>query len=250
VKVSAIVPILYGEAQLSDTLRGLAGLRDRIDLEILLIVDVPDPSREAESRARNDSIANEFEALALYRLGERGFGSALRHGFRHATGDVLIPLMADASEDPEDVIRLTNELGRGWDIVAGSRYMRGGRIVGNSPKQLMSHLYSVLVRLAGGPKIHDVSNAFKAYRRSIVESIPTVARSFDISVELTLKASRAGFRITEIPTVWTNRRLGRSNFAFGRELRNYARWLLFAAMSHNPFGRLAQRVSSTAGRPR
>jgi glycosyltransferase involved in cell wall biosynthesis len=98
---------------LSDTLRGLAGLRDRIDLEILLIVDVPDPSREAESRARNDSIADEFGALALYRLGERGFGSALRHGFRHATGDVLIPLTADGSEDPEDVIRLTDELGRG-----------------------------------------------------------------------------------------------------------------------------------------
>ena len=235
---------------MSDTLAGLAKLRDRVDLEMLVIVDVPDPSREAEARARNDPVASRFGAVTLYRVGERGVGSALRHGFAHATGDVLIPLMADASEDPHDVIRLTEELERGWDVVAGSRYMRGGGIVGNSPKQRLSHLYSVLVRLAGGPKIHDVSNAFKAYRRSVVESIPTVATSFDLSVELTVKAARAGFRIGEIPTVWTNRKLGRSSFAILRELRNYGRWLLFASTGRFPFRRLAPRVSSTAARPR
>jgi dolichol-phosphate mannosyltransferase len=250
VKVSALVPVLYGEPQLGDTLAGLADLRDRVDLEMLVIVDVPDPSREAEARARNDPVASRFGAVTLYRVGERGVGSALRHGFAHATGEVLIPLMADASEDPHDVIRLTEELERGWDVVAGSRYMRGGGIVGNSPKQRLSHLYSVLVRLAGGPKIHDVSNAFKAYRRSVVESIPTVATSFDLSVELTVKAARAGFRIGEIPTVWTNRKLGRSSFAILRELRNYGRWLLFASTGRFPFRRLAPRVSSTAEGPR
>jgi dolichol-phosphate mannosyltransferase len=250
VKVSAIVPVLYGEPQLAETLGGLAELRDRIDLEMLVIVDVPNPSREAEARARNDPVADQFRAIIHYRIGERGFGSALRHGFAHASGEVMIPLMADASEDPHDVIRLAKELQRGWDIVGGSRYMERGGIVGNSPKQLLSHLYSVLVRLAGGPKIHDVSNAFKAYRRSVVESIPTVAGSFDLSVELTLKAARAGFRIGEIPTVWTNRALGRSNFAIARELRNYGRWLLFAAAGRFPFRRLAPRVSPTAERPR
>src|SRR5207248_5803643 len=106
---------------------------------------------------------------------------------------------------------------------------RGGGIVGNTLKQRVSRLYSTLVRLAGGPPIHDVSNAFKLYRRTVVESVPTVADSFDISVELTVKAAIAGYRITEIPTVWTNRAEGRSNFDFWKELRNYGRWLVLVA---------------------
>jgi dolichol-phosphate mannosyltransferase len=115
--------------------------------------------------------------------------------------------------------------------VGGSRYMKGGGIVGNTAKQRVSRLYSVLMRMAGGPRIHDVSNAFKAYRRSVVGSVRTVADSFDISVELTVKAAIAGFRVGEIPTVWTNRSQGRSNFDFWRELRNYGRWLVLAARS-------------------
>jgi Glycosyl transferase family 2 len=138
--------------------------------------------------------------VVVYRIGERGFGSAIRRAFREAAGDVMIPIMGDASEDARDVVRLVEAIERGWDAVAGSRYMRGGGIVGNTWKQRLSGLYSFLVRLAGGPKIHDVSNAFKAYRRSVVESVKTVADSFDISVELTVKAAQAGFRITEIPT--------------------------------------------------
>lgn len=227
-KVSVIVPVLYSEPQLLHTLQPLAALRDRLDLEILLVVDVPDPQRESQARAENDRVAAAVDAVTVYRVGERGFGSALRRGFATASGDAVIPIMGDASEDPNDVLRLAEELDNGWDVVAGSRYMRGGGIVGNTAKQRTSRLYSSLMRLAGGPPIHDVSNAFKAYRRSVVDSVETVADSFDFSVELTLKAHRAGFRITEIPTVWTNRKEGKSNFRPSRELRNYGRWLVLA----------------------
>jgi hypothetical protein len=141
---------------------------------------------------------------------------------------VVIPFMGDQSDDPNTIPRMAEKIEEGFDVVSGSRYMRGGGIVGNTAKQRMSRLYSMLIRLAGGPPIHDVSNAFKAYRRKVVETVPTVADSFDVSVELTVKAARAGFRIGEIPTVWTNREVGTSNFNVGRELRNYRRWLLFA----------------------
>jgi GT2 family glycosyltransferase len=228
-KVSAIVPVLYTEPQLLETLRRLTAVRDRVELEIVLVVDVPDPAREAAVRAENDRITAEVGATAIYRVGERGFGSALRRGFEEATGEAVIPIMGDASEDPDDLVRLAERLDEGWDVAAGSRYMRGGRIVGNTLKQRISRFYSVLMRLAGGPNIHDISNAFKAYRRSIVHSIATVADSFDLSVELTLRAHQAGYRICEIPTVWINRQQGRSNFHFLRELRNYGRWLIFAA---------------------
>jgi dolichol-phosphate mannosyltransferase len=227
--VSAIIPILVSEPRLEDTLRDLAALRPRLDLELLLVVDVPDVARESEARSANDPFAEELGARIVYRLGERGFGAALRRGLGEASGDVLIPVMADACDRPQDLIRLADEVERGWDVVAGSRYMVGGGIVGNTAKQRLSRFYSWLLRLAGGPRIHDVSNAFKAYRRAVVEAVETDADSFDVSVELALKAHLAGFRVGEIPTVWTNRTLGSSNFRMIRELRNYGRWLGVAA---------------------
>src|SRR5919197_4682928 len=107
--------------------------------------------------------------------------------------------------------------------------MKGGPIVGVTTNQRMSRLYSFLVPLAGGPWIQDVSNAFKGYRRAVVERIRTEAESFDISVELTVKAALEGFWIGEIPTVWTNRELGSSNFRMRGEVANYGRWLMLAA---------------------
>lgn len=227
-KASIVIPVLYDEPQLATTLSRLTSLRGGDELEILMIVDVPDPSRETASRAVNDSVASRVAAAVHYRVGRRGFGSALRYGFAQASGDAVIPFMGDACDDAEDIPRLLAKVSEGWDIVAGSRYMPGGRIVGNTPKQRMSRLYGWLVRMAGGLPIHDVSNAFKAYASSVVRAVHTVAESYDISVELTVKAHRAGFRLTEIPTTWTNRELGESNWRFTRELRRYSRWLLLA----------------------
>jgi glycosyltransferase involved in cell wall biosynthesis len=245
-RVTALIPVLYSEPQLGQTLQGLGRLRDALDLEILVVVDVPHPEREASARAQNDEVVAAAGARVIYRIGERGFGSALRRGFAEATGDVMIPVMGDASEDPHDIVRLQAALGDRWDVVAGSRYMKGGGIVGQTPKQRLSQFYSVLCRLGGGPDIHDISNAFKAYRRSVVEEVHTVSESFDISVELTLKAHRAGFRIGEIPTVWTNRVQGHSNFSIPRELRRYGRWLLLSMRPRRQGDR--GRVDAATGR--
>lgn len=228
-KVTVIVPVLYREPQLAKTLSRLDGQREHTDLEILLVVDVPDAGREQEARSQNDPVAQSAGARVVYRVGERGFGSALRYAFDQGLGDAFIPFMGDGSDRAEDIPPMIDELQRGYDVVAGSRYMRGGGTIGVTTKQRISRLYSLAVRLAGGPKIHDVSNAFKAYRREVVECVRTEAESFDISVELTVKAARAGFRIGEIPTVWTNRELGSSNFRIANEIGNYWRWLVLAA---------------------
>ena len=231
-----VIPVLYEEPLLETSLQRLAALRDRLDLEILIVVDVPDPAREAQSRTANEAPAGRHGARTIFRIGQRGFGSALRTAFAEAGGEAVLPFMADGSDRPEDIPLMVQALDAGNDVVAGSRYMRGGATVGMTTKQRMSRLYSVLVRLVGGPKIHDVSNAFKAYRREVVRTVHTEADSFDLSVELTVKAARAGFRLTEIPTLWTNREVGRSNFHVGRELRNYGRWLAYAARTRTAGG--------------
>jgi glycosyltransferase involved in cell wall biosynthesis len=226
VKATFVVPILYAEADLDATLGGLAVLPPGIELERLIVVDVPDRVREPQAREANDRVASRTGSRVIYRLGQRGFGSALRAGFAEATGDVVIPLMGDRSDDVAAIPRMLDRIEAGWDVVGGSRYLPGGAVVGNTVKQRLSRLYSWLVRTAGGPPIGDVTNSFKAYRTGVVRSVATVATSFDVSVELTVKAAEAGYRITEVPAVWTNRATGRSNWHLRREVRNYGRWLL------------------------
>jgi len=241
-KVTVIVPVLYSEPGLAQALGRLTSLGDRVDLEILVVVDVPDATREEEARRTNDAVAASPGVRVLYRVGERGFGSALRHAFGQAGGDVLIPFMGDQSDRPEDIPRMIEKLETGYDVVAGSRYMQGGQTVGMTLKQRISHAYSLLVRAVGGLQIHDVSNAFKAYRRVVADTVRTEAESFDISVELTIKAAQAGFRIGEIPTTWTNRAMGTSNFRFSREVLNYGHWLVLAARGRFASGRRRPHV--------
>lgn len=228
-RVSVVVPVLVAEPKLAATLQRLRAACSSLDVEILIVVDVPDAGKEGEARAAVGSAVEPADAGVIYRLGRSGFGGALREGFSAASGDVVIPVMADDSDELETIPMMVKLIGDGYDVVAGSRYMEGGRIVGNTPKQRISRLYSGLMRAVGALPIHDVSNSFKAYRREVLTTVAPKAESFDLSVELVVKAAVAGFRIGEIPAVWANRTAGRSHFAFHAEVPNYGRWLLFVA---------------------
>jgi glycosyltransferase involved in cell wall biosynthesis len=229
VLVSVVIPVYVSEALLPLTLARVDAIRNDADLEVLLVVDVPRRELEHHARDANNPVAERYGAIPLYRFEERGFGSALRRGFAATHGDAVIPVMADNSDAPEDIPRLLGALEHGWDVVAASRYMRGGQIVGHSTKQWISRSYSLAIRALGGPSVADVSNAFKAYRRSVIDAVTTVSESFDISVEITVKAAAQGFTVTQVPTTWTNRAEGESRFDFARELSNYGRWLTYVA---------------------
>jgi dolichol-phosphate mannosyltransferase len=247
VKTTAVVPVYISEASLAETLRRLNDVRNSVDLEILLIVDIPGPVREDEIKQEIGRLADAWDARPLYRIGVRGFGGALRLGFEQASGGAVVPVMGDGSDRPEDIPALVGRLNQGADVVGGSRFVAGGRIVGNTTKQRMSRLYSGIMRRVAGVPIHDVSNAFKLYRKSVVDGIDTVGQSFDISVELTVKAAIAGYRLDEIPTTWTNRREGVSLFSFRHEVTRYGRWLLLALRTR---GRRASRAERSKWRAR
>src|SRR4029450_8190894 len=101
-KVTVIVPVLYSEPGLAQALGRLNPLGDQMDLEILVVVDVPDATREEEARRMSDAVAAGPGARVLYRVGERGFGSALRHAFGQAGGDCLVPFLCGSGEPAGD----------------------------------------------------------------------------------------------------------------------------------------------------
>jgi hypothetical protein len=118
------------------------------------------------------------------------------------------------------------KIDEGFDIVAASRYMPGGDQIGGPPfKTFLSRLAGRSLYVLAGIPTRDPTSAFKMYRRSMLEKLQIESdRGFEISLEIVVKAHLAGYRITEVPTVWRDREEGESNFKLMRWLPRYLRW--------------------------
>lgn len=232
--ISLILPVLNGEDRLVDVLEEVRSTLASLNPEVVVVYDVTRPELLDEVEAEQRELEKRYLIRSLTRLNERGFGSALRAGFQASSGHVIIPVMADCSDDLAAIPQMLSEIEAGADVVAGSRYMPGGGVIGDTIKQRLSRLYSKIVQVISGLPCRDVSNSFKAYRRQVWEDIASEATSFDFSAEMTIKAAVQGYRVTEVPAVWTNRQAGRSNFRMLGEFPNYVRWLPYAARHLRP----------------
>jgi len=142
--------------------------------------------------------------------GLHGFGRAVACGFDHSQGDAVVVMMADESDDCRDVVRYWNALNEGWDCVFGSRFIKGGGVI-DYPwlKLCINRAANNLIRWMFGLRLNDTTNAFKAYRRSVIDGCrPLLAPHFNLTVELPLKAIVRGYTSTVVPITWRNRRTG------------------------------------------
>jgi dolichol-phosphate mannosyltransferase len=139
-----------------------------------------------------------------------GFGRAIICGLDNMSGDAVVIMMADESDDCRDVVRYWNELNKGYDCVFGSRFVKGGGVIDYPVVKLMiNRLANTFLMLFFGIKLNDTTNAFKAYRSEVIAGCrPLIAPHFNLTVELPLKAIVRGFSWTVIPITWRNRRTG------------------------------------------
>lgn len=139
-----------------------------------------------------------------------GFGRAIHCGLDAMTGDAAVIFMADESDDCRDVVRYWQKLNEGYDCVFGSRFMKGGGTIDYPPiKLFMNRMANAFVRFLFRHGLNDTTNAFKAYRKEVIEGIrPILSPHFNITVELPLKAIVRGYNFAVIPITWHNRRHG------------------------------------------
>jgi glycosyltransferase involved in cell wall biosynthesis len=166
----------------------------------------------------------------------RGVTSAVRAGIAAATAEVVIITMADLSDDLGVVPRMVELIAAGgFDIVCASRYMRGGRQIGGPwLKRLLSRMAGLSLYRLGALPVHDATNSFRAYRRSVLAEFPIESQGgFAYTLEITAKAHAAGRKITEVPTTWRDRSAGQSRFRLRAWLPEYLRWYRFA-LAHRP----------------
>jgi dolichol-phosphate mannosyltransferase len=147
---------------------------------------------------------------AIKNEGPHGFGRAITKGLDAMRGDAVVIFMADESDDCRDVVRYWEKLKEGYDCVFGSRFMKGGGTIDYPPVKLfMNRMANTFVRFMFRHGLNDTTNAFKAYRRDVIEGVrPILSPHFNITVELPLKAIVRGYNFAVIPITWRNRRHG------------------------------------------
>ena len=188
------------------------------------IVVVEDGSRDATAQIVAAAQARDARVRLVGNPPPHGFGHAVRAGLEAARGDATAIVMADGSEDPADIVRYHELLGEGWACVFGSRFAGGSRVSGYPRGRLaLNRLANGAIRCVFRHGLDDTTNAFKAYRREVIEDVqPLVSGGFELTAELPLKAIARGHRFTVTAVSWRGRTTGRSKFSV-RAAGDYAR---------------------------
>lgn len=213
-----VIPTYNERANLPMVLRRL---HDAVPDADALIVD--DNSPDGTGVLADELASADSRLQVLHRAAKAGLGAAYVAGFRWALDrgyDVVVEMDADGSHAPEDLPRLLNALvtnsdsAPGADVVLGSRYVPGGRVVNWARyRQWLSRGGNVYSRIALGVGITDLTGGFRAYRRHVLDSIDlaTVAsQGYCFQVDLAWRSVRGGFTIAEVPIVFTEREQGQS----------------------------------------
>ncbi len=224
-----VIPAHDEAGSISETvLRLVATLEEeRIPFEILVIDDA---SSDATAGVVAELGAEDPRIRCVRSPNPPGFGFAVRAGLDAFTGDAVAIVMADGSDEPRDLVLYYRVLHSGYDCAFGSRFMPGATVE-NYPrfKLALNRLVNLSIRLLFRHGYNDTTNAFKAYRREVVEGIaPLLSNHFNLTVEMPLKAVVRGYRYAIVPTSWNGRSQGNSKFAIQEMGSRYLFIVLYA----------------------
>ncbi len=208
-KLSVVIPAHNEQGCLFDTVSQLVTVlrRERVLHEILI---VEDNSTDQTLLICQQLAASIPEVRYVCNQPPNGFGFAVRCGLAEFQGDAVAIVMADASDDAEDLVTCYYRLLEGYDCVFGSRFIKGGKVVDYPIHKLtINRVANWFIRMIFGFRYNDTTNAFKLYRREVIEGVqPILSHHFNLTVELPLKAVVRGFSYTVLPIRWYNRKAG------------------------------------------
>ena len=179
-----------------------------------------------------DQISSKYTfKINLIKNTARGVCNAIKTGFDRSEGEYLLVTMADMSDDYGALPAMSEAAKQGFDVVCGSRYMKGGELHGGPViKQGLSRLAGLSLLFLTGIPTHDITNSYKIYRKSLLKDIEIESTGgFEIGMEITAKAFIQGYKITEVPCQWWDRTEGKSRFQLLRWLPKYLRWYMLLA---------------------
>jgi dolichol-phosphate mannosyltransferase len=233
-KLSVVIPAHNEVDSIAQTVEDTANELERaeIDHEIIVIDD-------ASGDGTGDVVVRLSERYPNVRCIRShlppGFGHAVRAGLDVYTGDAVAIMMADMSDSPKDLVLYYRVLEQGYDCAFGTRFGNGGRTYGYPrPKLALNRLVNTGIRILFQHGYNDTTNAFKAYRRHVIDQIqPLLSNHFNLTVEMPLKAIVRGYNYAVVPVTWTNREHGVSKLHLNEMGSRYAFIVLYVWLEHH-----------------
>ncbi len=209
-KLSVVIPAYNEQESIIETIEILYNVLQKYEIPHEILV-VNDNSKDNTEQVLQE-LKSKITTLNYYtNKGNNGFGYAVRYGLERFDGDCVAIMMADLSDDPEDLVKFYKAMLEGnYDCVFGSRFIKGGKVV-DYPKHKywINRLANFIVRISVGMRYNDTTNAFKLYKRETMEGLkPFLSPHFNLTLELPLKAIVRGYTYTILPNSWTNRKYG------------------------------------------
>ena len=221
--LSVVIPVYNEGENVVPTLRGVVTKTHARPLEVMVVHDFDEDSTVPVVK----KLQAELPEVRLHRntLG-RGVLNAIKSGLADAAGPFVLVTMGDGSDDAADIDAMYAMAVAGADVVAGSRYMRGGHQVGGPLlKRTMSRAAGLSLHWFGGLPIHDATSNFRMYSRRLLDQVTIESTGgFELGIELTVKAYSLGMRVAEVPTTWRDRTAGQSRFRLWKWLPRYLHW--------------------------
>ncbi len=209
-KLSIVIPAYNEEESISETVDQIEEAFSKVNInhEIFIVNDNSKDNTLEVLKSLSEKYPNlKYET----NLGPNGFGYAVRFGLERFSGDCVAVMMADLSDSPYDLIRYYTKMLEGnYDCVFGSRFIKGGKVI-DYPfvKKIINRIANMIIRLVMGIKYNDTTNAFKLYKKEVIEGVkPILSPHFNLTIELPLKAIIRGYSYTVVPNSWTNRKYG------------------------------------------
>jgi dolichol-phosphate mannosyltransferase len=220
-----IVPV-YNEAENFPRFYESVKAHIKTPHDLIVVYDFDEDTTVPVARA----LADKDPSLLLVKNTGKGVLGALKTGLAYPKGGALIVTMADCSDDHRCVDAMYQLYQQGCHVVSASRYAPGGAQHGGPKlKGMMSRVAGMSLNLLGGIPTRDPTNNFKLYSKLLLEQVEIQSEGgFEVALELTVKAHAAGLKIAELPTVWTDRVAGQSNFKLLKWLPRYLKWYVHA----------------------
>ena len=193
--------------------------------ELLIVYDMDNDTTVPPVKKLQKKYSNVRLVKNIY---GRGALNALKTGLKKAKGQAVCTMMADLTDDPRPLNRMMEKFDQGYDVVAASRYMKGGHQVGGPLlKQFLSRIAGISLHYLTAIPTHDVSNSFRLYSKKFIDKQKIESDGgFELSTELTVKAFIDGYKIAEVPTTWTYL-AKESRFYLSKWLPKYMKWYMW-----------------------
>ncbi|MEM3697191.1 MAG: glycosyltransferase family 2 protein [Candidatus Bathyarchaeia archaeon] len=191
--VSVVIPAYNEEKTIGNVIEETLQVMDSLGLPYEIIV-VDDGSTD-----RTKEIASKYKATVLSNGRNQGKGYALRKGFQHAQGDIIVTIDADGSHRPKEIPDLLYPLFNGADIVAGSRFLGNGKDYTSKLHMLGNRIINVTIMVLTRKLITDSQTGLRAFKKEFLEKVNLKSCGYEIETEITVKGLKNGFKFKEVP---------------------------------------------------